>query len=458
MSAEFSPQAWSPIQQSASPQAWSPSLGRSIAEASSIRMSPIVMPSSRRSVSMEPLNLSPRINMEPISAVPKSARVSGRERKPKTFRNIGYSPIKIRVGPKTAKKSSRRNAVSMRKPPQSAARLEEELHKKRVTQKRRLSLAEGEEAGLTQMAKWVFGEDVQEKLQRVACSDVDNTIKKDKIRKIWELSTPTTQCHNVIGPVHGNTECWICGLGIVSNENFLRIMNPKGLALKVEQQKDLLKTNGMSAQCEHILPIVEAVIYLKLYNSDHKGAITSRHAVEYGWAHATCNYEKNDLSALIFGHNITINRRKIQHLLEKIYNSTRKDSIILKGLLRNEYRSVKNFVDARLPAMIAKYQQIIDVLTHTSIENRNNAIGLLTLAGVSLAGETNRVNPKFHCILPVTRAKPSLSRSLSLESVGSEQGTAGAHALTAFRFGTNKPRASPLRLRTVDENNTHINE
>jgi hypothetical protein len=130
---------------------------------------------------------------------------------------------------------------------------------------------------------------------------------------------------------------------------------------------------------------------------------------------------------------------------------------MLKGLLHNEYRSVRNFVEARLPAMIAKYQEIIDVLTHTSIENRNNAIGLLTLAGVSLAGETNRVNPKFHCILPVTRATP-LSRSSSLESVRSEQGMAGAEALSAFRFGTDKPRASPLRLRTVDENNAGTNE
>ena len=62
------------------------------------------------------------------------------------------------------------------------------------------------------------------------------------IRGIYETSTPTTQCNNTVGKFKDGRECYICGMPII--------------------QQDLrLGVNGLNPECEHILPIAQAMLF-----------------------------------------------------------------------------------------------------------------------------------------------------------------------------------------------------
>jgi hypothetical protein len=94
-------------------------------------------------------------------------------------------------------------------------------------------------------------------------------------RDIYEISTPTTQCRRVIGPP---STCWICSRPFT--RSYVEVLG--------------------GPQCEHILPITQAVMYMGLYS--HKEYTLLKPAekneyleflrLEYGWAHADCNSMK----------------------------------------------------------------------------------------------------------------------------------------------------------------------
>jgi len=93
-----------------------------------------------------------------------------------------------------------------------------------------------------------------------------------------------TQCNNTIGKVNpysfeknnleSCTKCYICGLPILHE-----------------------KIGGMAAECEHVLPVIVAAIYLSLYkNKANRGSDEIK--LVYQWAHETCNQEKGAISPL----------------------------------------------------------------------------------------------------------------------------------------------------------------
>jgi hypothetical protein len=71
------------------------------------------------------------------------------------------------------------------------------------------------------------------------------------------------------GSLQTCTKCYICGLPILSQ-----------------------KSTGMAPECEHVVPVIVAVIYLKLYSK--KGDFSDMTSLVYKWAHETCNQEKSD--------------------------------------------------------------------------------------------------------------------------------------------------------------------
>ena len=111
-------------------------------------------------------------------------------------------------------------------------------------------------------------------------------------RKWWEQSGTTTQCGNSIGNyIKGTTKCYICGFGI--------------------------NTKDVSPQCEHILPVFKAALYLTLYRDEYKDIITrgkkdilsltaeekriyNEVNMEYDWAHKCCNLKKLDIDFIKF--------------------------------------------------------------------------------------------------------------------------------------------------------------
>ena len=222
--------------------------------------------------------------------------------------------------------------------------------------------------GLTAIARFIFGDEI-----------IDEVIKrKFTVRDIWEFSTPTTQCNNVIDPhVIDKTECWICGLPII---------------------KDL----GMTAECEHILPIAQAAIYLKLYNDSLKAVAKDDKWInsEYGWAHKVCNQEKNDMCALVKKEHIfEVDATQIKNLLMKIYDSKRVDSKSIKGVLRKHFNKVNKFINSRLQPITDRYNHIINTMVNAPEENRSLSAKLITLAGYSGLSDLSIIRPELHDLL-----------------------------------------------------------
>tara|TARA_B110000967_G_scaffold206400_1_gene253011 strand:+ start:677 stop:3394 length:2718 start_codon:yes stop_codon:yes gene_type:complete len=123
----------------------------------------------------------------------------------------------------------------------------------------------------------------------------NDIIDRANARKWWERSSAVTQCENTIGAfVADETECYICGLPIKKEP-----------------------------ECEHILPVYKAALYLTLYRSEYKGIIDKFDRIEennsnpdsnameetltrdeqriydevmmeYKWAHRCCNQKKGE--------------------------------------------------------------------------------------------------------------------------------------------------------------------
>jgi len=107
-------------------------------------------------------------------------------------------------------------------------------------------------------------------------------------RHYLEMSGPTTQCEqggagkvvyykpgakgDYAGSLKKCTKCYMCGLPIL-----------------------VKKDTGMAPECEHVLPVVAAAIYLKLYSGADKGKVTYQIQLVYEWAHEVCNQVKSDV-------------------------------------------------------------------------------------------------------------------------------------------------------------------
>jgi hypothetical protein len=104
------------------------------------------------------------------------------------------------------------------------------------------------------------------------------TLYEDKkVRGIFELtSLASTQCNKTVKEVKlRETECWICGMPIWE----------AGSTLPAETD------NGHSPECEHILPIAQAALFLQIY--DRANSSSELFKLEYAWSHKTCNQTKN---------------------------------------------------------------------------------------------------------------------------------------------------------------------
>ena len=223
----------------------------------------------------------------------------------------------------------------------------------------------------TKLAELIFGEDAVNKVKG---------IKGDKFdaRHIWEISTAITQCNNVIGKVTDKHKCWICGLDININES--------------EEYK------GFNPECEHILPIAQAVFFLSLYKAKSSSKDNKIYKLEYAWAHHICNQEKHNASAITSGkagESVSINYKVIDSVLKKIYNSTRKNSADFIKTLKKTYPTFEKFKHARVPEMVKKYEPIVTYINGAN----NDKYRLFILAGVINTLDTENIRESLQPIL-----------------------------------------------------------
>jgi len=221
-----------------------------------------------------------------------------------------------------------------------------------------LSAKDATQIGLTDLAVILFGESAIEEVKKQGMD----------VRELWNMSTNITQCNNVIGEVvYGTSSCWICG--------------------EVIEQRE-----GLEAECEHILPVAQAVIFLSLYSAKKKKNYTEGFekllSLEYGWAHTVCNQEKTDICCIgNDGYRAIVLDNSVEFILKKIYNSSRVNSSSIKNILKTKYNNLKSFVDGRSKIMRQKYEAIVNYLNPTNGENRFK----LTI----LAGLITAIDPSF---------------------------------------------------------------
>ena len=220
----------------------------------------------------------------------------------------------------------------------------------------------------TELALKIFGPEVVGKWENSGTGTTSAGKKRLlKIRDIWELTSAGAQCNNTVGPITRETVCWICGIEIP--------LRPTKRQL------------GYAGQCEHILPIAQGVMIWSLYGSKDKGDAEFKEylKLEYDWAHTVCNQVKSAMILLTpsaDGRACSVDDRRVNGLLAKIYNSTRADSSSLRAELRKKYSTIKSFVDDRTPPVKARLMPMVTII------NQNIAAWgskLVTLTAVAKA-------------------------------------------------------------------------
>ena len=218
------------------------------------------------------------------------------------------------------------------------------------------------EFGLKKLAEQIFGTKVVEILKT----------KRMTYRDIWELSNPTTQCGNIIGSsVDGVSECWLCGFLINS------------------------KIPALSPECEHVLPVGQALLFLDLYkHSVHKGTLSkdleTMLKLEYRWAHSLCNRTKSDINFLGFddkGQPVILDV-VIRKYLRDLYDNKSDD--IKKMVGRG--KSVDDWTKARIADI---HKQLHDIITHIN----KKTTGLLLLSGVASLFEPENIATSLRDII-----------------------------------------------------------
>lgn len=174
-------------------------------------------------------------------------------------------------------------------------------------------------------------------------------IPANKYRNFYESSTPTTQCNNIIKPFENNIPCYICGLPIF------------------KQGED---GDGLGPECEHILPIAQAILFLGVYGAKYKpDQIFYNPEIlhfEYAWAHRTCNQVKSDKVYTTYNpinepsKRFGVNNDGLKQLLRDIWNNDRSDSIIFNTELKRSYKSVDDFINSRFSPVTNKNGKPID--------------------------------------------------------------------------------------------------
>jgi len=206
------------------------------------------------------------------------------------------------------------------------------------------------------------------------------------------LNPPQKQCLAIIGPVAKDQPCYICGFPIGQ------------LAIK----------NGLSPECEHILPVAQAVLLYDLYQPNDlekrppllPKAAPDRDpakekeffANEYRWAHNVCNQVKSDDNIIAYkeGTGFYLDIDELTKLLTKIYNEKRLGGPEINKLV-NRNGGFIAWRDSRLIAVSNEVKELVNFL-NTKLLGGDRMIALAAAANI-----ISRVGIDFQNIPPIER-------------------------------------------------------
>lgn len=185
--------------------------------------------------------------------------------------------------------------------------------------------------------------------------------KYETARDFLEKTGATTQCNNVIGPWKGKS-CWICKFPIPD-----------------------VQPMGFSPECEHVLPVAQAIFFVGLYQSPEDQANPKwmeALKLEYGWAHRVCNQEKRDAHPVYLDPTTQtwkVSRKQVELLLKTILKS-KKYYAPGQNPLRdqlNTYPKGKDWFKDRADEVTQRYESILTYV-------REKGEGLTVLSGVAV--------------------------------------------------------------------------
>lgn len=213
-------------------------------------------------------------------------------------------------------------------------------------------------------------------------------------RNLFEISSATTQCTNVIGKCDDNScMCWICGTPIYLTKNGkqwsaaqLKLYNESGIrgtrkSLINQLLSSYPEIKNILPQCEHILPVMQAFLILGgLYWSEtidrEDTAFRKLLEKEYAWSHAYCNNVKDEFN--FFNDNGKVRREMIGKMLTQIYEHVEPIRNYLLRTGKTTKSNIDEWVGGQIDAMTTTY---LDPLIEEYLKASQH--GLSILASVS---------------------------------------------------------------------------
>jgi hypothetical protein len=238
----------------------------------------------------------------------------------------------------------------------------------------------------------------------------DDSVDTYSAARDWfERADATQQCENTAPGKKDHLKpsdlCYICGLPLIING----------------------KQNG-PLECEHILPVAQACLFLDLYRSDYKEIMKSGNtnltslqqqikqnlAVEYNWAHQCCNQIKSSISFVKFDdtHNeFVLDVDSSTKILKGIFygkiknkqgiEENRKYCDGIKAQLAKKHNGFNAFLNERLELQQKKATQslnqtikpILSILNQNYNKGKNKGFYFLsTLSNLILAADATLVD------------------------------------------------------------------
>jgi len=189
----------------------------------------------------------------------------------------------------------------------------------------------------------------------VLSNKIDQDTKKEmdyyeNARDWWEPTNPIRQCRAVIGDHSPDLTCYICGL---------------------KMKEDGFDKNGkvFTPECEHILPVFHANMFLSLYNPNVKPTpeMEREFKMEYAWAHKCCNQVKSDTGFMHYNvstNQLVMDFKSTKDILTKIYKGTRKDGETISAKIKRRYPNMDTWIRER--ADIINVEKIIPICKYAN--------------------------------------------------------------------------------------------